>query len=218
MSRAKTLYLAVMPKCRRPKAVPPSSAGWYEQNAAKFYVAFNMTAEQARAAIKDGGLKPRTINGMRVASSDPSAMPEEDARRAAMREFDRMLLALREIEGAGGQQHFLLVVGHVLYTRERSWSEQREVWGWHKVGREGWTYVEFPATTRELRLSFQPASWALYSQQEDVCRTSGMPTAGYVGLALAGVQLDTDDEYFRCRGRTLGGVWFNVKRLAGGRV
>jgi len=67
-----TTYLAIMPRHRRPRAVPPSAVSFYRQNAARFYEAPDMTAEQARAAIAEGALQPTYVAGQRTGAGPDS--------------------------------------------------------------------------------------------------------------------------------------------------
>jgi len=53
----KTVYMAVMPGHRKPKAVPPSALDWYKANA-KLVWKHEGTAEEARRLIENGKLKP----------------------------------------------------------------------------------------------------------------------------------------------------------------
>ena len=56
-------YLAVMPRCHKPKAVPRSAVVFYQRRARKFYKVKGMTAAEARAAISRGDIEPTWVDG-----------------------------------------------------------------------------------------------------------------------------------------------------------
>lgn len=153
----KITYLAVGKGKRKPKAVPASHIGYYQANSRFFYEAADMTAAEAREAIKEGRLEPTWVNGKRKARVQHLSAgikvvePVHGARLGDV---------LAECKAHG--MDCVLRIGRDIYTPHYSHPRPGEYGSrpaitWHKVGPSGWTYDEEPISDIQDGASFEAA-------------------------------------------------------------
>lgn len=174
----KVTYLAVLPRHRRPKAVPASAVGWYQQNAHEFYEAPGMTAASAREAIADGTLKPTWIKGKPVVGYSAAGKPVAEERTSLgemIRRFD-----------AQNSPNGVLRIGSVIYTPHFSYRSGSR-FTWHEVGPSGFTYSQDPLTLGQLQKHLRNHdTFEMAYLQESY---NGMSMGGIAVLAKSGRNL-----------------------------
>jgi hypothetical protein len=209
-----TTYLAIMPRARKPKAVPRGQIGFYQREAREFYEAPGMTAAEARQAIKDGHLKPTWVKGQPVVTY--SAETGEGRTEA------RIFLAdlMKQVEESGDRSA-VLRIGKTVYQPEYSYRPSFGGRGgpkmtWHEVGISGFTYDPNPLSMGQLEKHLRKKDdWEMVWLSEDY---NGIPMGGIVVLAKSGMGLARmNDGDIRSRLSGLGGRRFRSKqRVEGG--
>jgi hypothetical protein len=174
---SKTIYLAVAPRCRKPKCVPPVSADYHRRNARLFYVAKDMTAAQARAAIAEGSLLP--------AYKDGKPVPVE-----GMPAPGTPFMELHDLGRSSEYQHPLLRIGTHVFSRHYNYSlAGGSTYAWHEVNLDGITYNASPLTRGDLerivRRARQPLTCELVDTREPAM-THKVSTAGILVLVRSG--------------------------------
>ena len=198
----KTTYLAILPRHRRPKAVPPSAVGYYQMHAREFYEAPGMSAEEARQAIKDGSLRPTWVNGRPVVSTDIETGRQRTEKRTLLGEVPL-------------NRDLVLRLGTQIFTPQYTGSELQ----WHEHQLSGFTYSDTPMTGRDVERHLRAASsWEIAELRESY--SDGFPMGAIASIAASGLKLDDleNDDYTRRRARAAGlsGRPFKVHVIASG--
>jgi len=180
----KTVYLAVLPKHRRPKAVSASSVGWYQLNSRYFYEAPNMTADQARKAIQLGHLKPTWVDGKKVVAYDLATGKGRTETRLTLGD------ALREVEVAGPDA--VLQIGSTIYTPHHAFAHGQErlrwKYAWHKADISGMLYSDAAMSWGDLEKHMANGDrWSVALLRED--DSHGIPMGGIVAASQAHLSL-----------------------------
>jgi len=195
----KTTYLAILPRHRRPKAVPPSAVGYYQMHAREFYEAPGMTAEQARQAIKDGSLRPTWVNGRPVVGTDIETGRQRTEKRTLLGEVPL-------------NRDLVLRLGTQIFTPQHDNQ-------WHEHHLSGFTYSDTPMTGHDVERHLRAASsWEIAELRESY--SDGFPMGAIASIAASGLKLDDleNDDYTRRRARAAGlsGRPFKVHVIASG--
>lgn len=206
-----TTYLAIMPRARKPKAVPKTSVAFYQKNAREFYEAPGMTAAEARQAIKDGHLQPTWIKGEPVvAYSTGTGKPRTEA---------RIFLAdmMKQVEESG-DRNVVLRVGRTIYQPQYSYRAGGSGMTWHETDISGFTYDPTPLSQGQLERHLRNGDdWEMVWLSEDY---NGIPMGGIVVLAQGGVPLNRMNEPgIRAQLSGLSGRrWRSRQNVDGGRL
>lgn len=145
-ARARTVYLAVMPRKRKAKAIGSVEAGWYRQHAAKFYEVTGpgMTAEKARRMIAAGEVQPSWEGGR----------PVEELPENTVATLDELFDITDEWMSSGSGMHTTrLWLGHEqwipIFEGHRPGARWKYVY--HKMGSHPALYHEEPMTGGDLQ-------------------------------------------------------------------
>lgn len=206
----KTLYLAVLPRCRKPKAIAPRSLGYYQQNAKYVYEAQGMTATQARTAIKEGSLTPTWINGERATTTNTDTTKPK---RISLQE----VLCNSKYVG-----NYILRIGSDIYTAQRCFHGTQPGISWHKVDCSGYLYSQDPLRYKDLQryyvehATFDLVELTEYAQNPD----SLAPMATYHNVARTYKNFELDSiRKLDARYKNLDGRQFAIKHVwKGGRI
>jgi hypothetical protein len=204
-----TTYLAIMPRHRKPKAVPRSHIGFYQKEAREFYEAPGMTAAEARQAIKDGFLKPTWVKGQPVVAYSSET--------GEGRTESRIFLAdlMKQVEESG-DRNVVLRIGRNIYQPQYSYRAHGPRTTWHDTDISGFTYDPNPLSMGQLEKHLRNKDdWELVWIREDY---NGISMGGIVVLAKSGRGLDgMNSEGIRAKLSSLGGRrWRSNQRIEGG--
>ena len=206
----KTTYLAVMPKHRRPKAVPKGQVGYFQLRARKFYEAPGMTAQQARDAIKRGDLRPTWENGKRC------TVTLDGKPAASTAPLLGELLDKAELHGT----LCVLRIGTECYqpkyrTYARHQSADQRKFSWHALSLSGFTY-DPQEITHETMMGHVKAgdAFELALLKED---HNGIPMGAIVSVCRARLGLEAASNAFvQLNSKILHGRRFAIKQLLNG--
>jgi hypothetical protein len=204
-----TTYLAVMPRARKPKAIPQSAVGFYQNKARLFYEAPGMTAAEAREAIKEGTLQPTWIKGQPVVgyASDTGAPRTE--RRTSLGQ----MLQMAEEHGVDA----VLRIGTDVYTPQWSYRGARKI-GWHEVSGGGFTYDPDPIGYAKLEQAVRNhETFEVGLLREDY---NGIPLGGIAAMVKAGYTLEAiNDPMMKRHSAMLSGRRYKaIKVIEGGMI
>jgi len=210
-----TTYLAILPRHRRPKAVPASHIGYYQREAREFYEAPGMTAAEARQAIKDGHLKPTWMNGKPVVAYSAETGEGRTETRIFMADL------MKQVEESG-DRNVVLRIGQNIYQPQYSYRPSfggppRSSMTWHDTDISGFTYDPTPLSQHQLERHLRRKdSWEMAWIAEDY---NGIPMGGFVVLAKSGRPLSLiNDEGMKRRLSGLSGRRWRTKQIVEGGI
>jgi len=177
----KVTYLAIMPRHRKPKAVPKGSVGFYQARAKKFFEAPDMTAAQAREAIKRGELQPTWVDGQPVSSYEVSSK--------GVRPKTKKKVMLGDLMDQGENAPMaVLRIGRKIYTPHPSYSRHStRPYAWHEHDISGFTYSQSPMSGADFdRHMKNKDTFELAILREDF---KGIPMGAIVAIAQSGMEL-----------------------------
>lgn len=202
-------YLAIMPRARKPKAVPKGDVGYYQKEAREFYEAPGMTAAEARRAIKDGTLKPTWIKGQPVVAYSVETGEGRTEARIFMADL------MKQVEESGDRDA-VLRIGKKVYQPQYSYRAGGPKMTWHETDISGFTYDPTPLSHGQLERHLRNKdTWEMVWLQEDY---NGIPMGGIVVLAESGLPLSRmNDDDIRAQLSGLSGRrWRSRQNVDGG--